>query len=117
MASTADERQRKVEAAWTLALVLEGEGKLEEAEKALFDAIDHLGVFSQVAYMYELRMERLLKAGDREGAIDAFKRSDRWMWIGASNATSGGEGTAMSNEAARHRETLVAALGFDPGDQ
>lgn len=114
MTSTADERQRKVDAAWKLALELEGEGKLEEAEKAILNAIDHLGAYSQVAYMYQLRMERLLGAGDRAGAVEAFGQSDRWMWVMAAGATSGGEGAALSYEAEEHRRGLVGILGFDP---
>jgi hypothetical protein len=108
------EADRARNAAWQRALALEAEGKFPEAEKAILDSIDHLGAFGRVAYLYEVRMRRLQSGGNVEGAVAAFHRSNHWMWVMASGATSGGEGTALSNEATEHERKLVKMLGFDP---
>jgi hypothetical protein len=103
--------------AWKRALELERAGDLAQAEEVVLESIDHLGAFGRVAYLYQLRMERLAREGDRDGAIAAFRRSDHWMWVMASGATSGGEGTALSYQATEHRKALVTLLGFDPGGE
>lgn len=109
------ERDEKVQRAWARALELERNGQIEEAEELIVRAIDHLGAYSQVAHMHQLRMERLMKEGDRAGAIEAFEKSNQWMRVMASGATSGGEGAALSLAADDHRKELVGILGFDPG--
>lgn len=111
-----EQNDRVREDAWNRALALEMAEQLEEAEEEVLRSIDHLGAFGRVAYMYQLRMKRLLGAGDRAGAVAAFHKSDHWMWVMASGATSGGEGTALSREAEEHRRKLVGILGFDPSN-
>jgi hypothetical protein len=116
MMTTHDERQSLVSAAWATAQRLEREEQLAQAEEMILGAIDHLGAYAQVAHLYELRMGRLARAGDREGAVAAFHRSNHWMDVMASGATSGGEGAALTYQAQQHRINLVKALGFDPAE-
>jgi hypothetical protein len=59
-------------------------------------------------------MRRLLKAGDGPGALAAFKKASAHIFIYASQATSGGEGTALSAERDQFRKQLVAEYGSDP---
>ncbi|MBK8975779.1 MAG: hypothetical protein IPM29_07620 [Planctomycetes bacterium] len=99
---------------WLEAQELERSGRIAEAEALIERRIDHVGVHASVAHLHELRMRRLLAAGDRAGAVDAFRRSAARMSTMASQATSGGEGEALSLQANEHRAQLVAALGFDP---
>lgn len=106
--------EQRAQSAWKRALELERAGDLEEAEQIVLASIDHLGAFARVAYLCQLRMERLARAGDRAGAVEAFHKSNNWMDVMASGATSGGEGTALSYQAAEHHKALVALLGFDP---
>ena len=76
-------------------------------------AFDHLGVYSTLAHLYELRVSRLLAAGDHEGAMRAYERTRHWLVLYASGATSGAEGTANSRERDQRLNTLRGALGLD----
>lgn len=91
---------------WRQARALEAQGRLEEAEGLLQASIDHIGVCSQIAYLYELRLERLLAAGDVDGAKAAAERAGQWLHGYAASATSGGEGAALSQE----RDERIAAI-------
>jgi hypothetical protein len=101
---------------WSIALSLELTDQLKEAEQTIRTAVDHAGAFVQIAHLYELRMQRKLKEGDRTAAIEAYRQSMSWMRFMASGATSGGEGAAYTLQVDQHRSSLVAQLGFDPGD-
>lgn len=83
---------------WLKAQALDAKDKLEEAEQAILKAVDHLGAAASVAELYRQRMLRLMQAGDREGAQAAFKKADQWIHFYAGQATSGGEGAALSRE-------------------
>lgn len=99
---------------WTKALQLELEDQLETAEQLLRSSINDLGCFSQIAYLYELRMRRKHSEGDRVAAEAAFRKSLDWMRFMASGATSGGEGEALSQAADDHEAELVKQLGYRP---
>jgi hypothetical protein len=81
-------------------------GRLEDAETRIRRAVDHLGAYSQIAHLHELRGDRLRARGDVDGARLAYERSGEWMDAMASGATSGGEGAALSREADAHRARL-----------
>jgi len=71
------------EAEWrTIAQHLERADNLEEAERRILDSLDHLGVDSTLAHLHELRVSRLLPAGDHEGAMRAYE----WPATGSSSA-------------------------------
>jgi hypothetical protein len=95
---------------WRVAVTLERAGRLEEAEQAILGALDHIGVYSSLAHLYEKRHARLVRAGRQEEAEAARERAVHWLVIYASSATSGGEGTALSRE----RDQRIAALGGRP---
>jgi hypothetical protein len=99
---------------WYAALDLEEQGSPEEAEKVIRDAMPNLAFSQIIAEMYQMRMHRMLKAGDGPGALAAFKKSNAHIFIYASQATSGGEGTALSAERDQFRKQLVAEYGSDP---
>jgi hypothetical protein len=92
---------------WVAAVRLERENKLEEAEQIILKALDHIGVYSSLAHLYEERMARLHRVGDAEGAKQAKERAIQWLYSYAGSATSGGEGAALSYE----RDQRIAALG------
>ncbi len=102
---------------WLEALRLERADRLTEAEAVIEKAVNCIGASAQVAEMYRLRMLRMLEAGNRGEAIEAFRASNESMRFYASQATSGGEGAALSLERDDHRKQLVRELGFDPGDE
>ncbi len=91
---------------WVEALRLERVGDLAAAERCITKAVDHLGAFSQVAHLYELRGKRLAAFGDAAGAAAAYTKSGEWMDTMAGCATSGGEGAALSYERDQHRARL-----------
>jgi hypothetical protein len=99
---------------WRRALALEAEGRLEEAEETIIRGAQHIGGASSVARMYSERMVRLRQAGDEPGALGAFRKAEQWINYYASQATSGGEGTALSAERDRFLAELVALHGYDP---
>jgi hypothetical protein len=92
---------------WREAVRFELADRLEEAEQTILKALDHIGVYSQIALLYELRYARLRAANRTEEAKAAKKRAIEWLYTYASSATSGGEGTALSNE----RDQRIRALG------
>ena len=92
---------------WRDAVLLERSEKLEEAEQTILKALDHIGVYSSLAYLYELRCARLAGEGKDEAAEAARKRAIHWLYVYAGSATSGGEGAALSLE----RDQRIAALG------
>ncbi|MFN0182423.1 MAG: hypothetical protein ACKVQR_01265 [Aquabacterium sp.] len=89
------------------AQALEAQGRLDEAEQAMRDGCDQIGVLMSIAVMYRERMVRLAAAGDVAGATDARARAVSWAQAYAGCATSGGEGAALSRE----RDTFVGGLG------
>lgn len=95
---------------WTEAQRLEQAGHIEAAEQLLRQSIDHLGCYSQIAHLHELRGHRLAEAGDHDGAKAAYEASGEWMDAMAGGATSGGEGAALSLQRDQHR----ARLGLQP---
>ncbi|MEO8068285.1 MAG: hypothetical protein ABI599_11385 [Flavobacteriales bacterium] len=100
---------------WNKAVALEQQDRLEEAEQVIRDGVPHLAFAHATADMYRLRMLRLKSAGDAPGALAAFKKSSHFIFFYASMATSGGEGTALSEERDEFREQLVSDYGSDPG--
>ena len=77
---------------------LEKEDRLIEAEAVLRDSIPHQAFALTIAEMYRRRMLRLADAADAPGAAEARQKASDWAYFYASQATSGGEGTAMSAE-------------------
>lgn len=99
---------------WHAALALEAEGKLEAAEQHIRASCAHIGFAQATAEMYRLRMLRLKSLGDDTGARHAFGKASNYIGMYASMATSGGEGSALSEERDRFRAQLVIDLGVDP---
>jgi hypothetical protein len=77
---------------------LEQAGQIEAAEALLMKSIDHLGVFSSAAYLWEREAARRAAARDMAGAKAAARRAADLLDQYAASATSGGEGTALSRE-------------------
>jgi len=92
---------------WRDAVLLERSDRLEEAEQTILAALDHIGVYSQLAHLYELRVGRLQAEGRDADAANAKARAIHWLYAYAGSATSGGEGAALSYE----RDQRIAALG------
>lgn len=92
---------------WRRARALEAQGKFEEAERAITDAVDHIGAYASVAELHAQRMRRLMAAGDEAGAMEARTRAADWIRAYAGLATSGGEGAALSLE----RDEFLAEIG------
>lgn len=92
---------------WRTARSLEAADRLEEAERAILDAVPHLGALIQVAELYRLRLLRLRELGHDEGARSAHRKAVDWARSYAASATSGGEGAALSVE----RDAFIASLG------
>lgn len=98
------------------AYALEREGSLEAAERVIADAIPHLSFAYATAEMYQARMLRLMQGGDDAGALAAFRKARQFIFFYAAQATSGGEGVALSAERDTFLRDLVSAYGSDPGD-
>lgn len=98
---------------WRRAQALEQEGRLEEAERAITGAVDHIGALAAVAELYAQRMDRLAAAGDEDGARAAGDKAEAWIHSYAGSATSGGEGAALSLE----RDVFLARIGRAPADE
>lgn len=92
---------------WRKAVLLEREDRLEEAEQVMLNAGNHIGIYSSIAHLYELRVARLRDAGDDARAERAAERAEHWLYRYAGSATSGGEGAALSRE----RDLRLRALG------
>jgi hypothetical protein len=85
---------------------LELEGRLQEAEAVISQAIPDAHFALIIAELYRQRLLRLRAAGDDSGAAAAREAAVRWAWFFASQATSGGEGVAYSAE----RDDFLALL-------
>ncbi|MFO1488962.1 MAG: hypothetical protein U1F65_10840 [Verrucomicrobiota bacterium] len=94
----------------------DGPDRLEDVEKEMRAAIDHIGVASSIAEIYAERMRAFQRAGNEKRAIAAFKLAVDWMYSYAASATSGGEGAALSYECDQFREALAREFGYDPTD-
>ncbi len=92
---------------WRQAVLLERADRVDEAEQVIQRALDHLGVYSSLAWLHEQRMARLSAEGRDEDARIAKARAIQWLNAYAGSATSGGEGAALSLE----RDKRIAALG------
>jgi hypothetical protein len=90
--------------------MLEKLGQLEAAEEVLKKSIDHLGVYSSIAYLWEKEVARRAKAGDEAGAKAAAQRAADFLYSYAGSATSGGEGAALSLERDQRLKGLKAYL-------
>ncbi|MBL9136159.1 MAG: hypothetical protein JNK85_09840 [Verrucomicrobiales bacterium] len=99
---------------WHQALALEVEDQLVAAETLIRERCPHIGFAHATAEMYRLRMGRLLAAGDRAAAREAFLKASAFIRYYASLATSGGEGLALSEERDQFRAVLVMEFGSDP---
>jgi len=99
---------------WRQALALEGKDRLQEAEQLIKDSVPHLHFAAVTADLYRQRMLRLKKAGDAAGAELAYHKADDWIGFYASQATSGGEGTALSLERDAFRAELTQQFGGEP---
>lgn len=95
---------------WNRARDLERAGQLNAAEQLLKDAIPHQACALEIAELYRDRMIRLRSEGDVAGAGEAWLESYNWASFYASQATSGGEGAALSRE----RDKFHAQLGPRP---
>jgi hypothetical protein len=71
----------------------------------------HKGAVLSQAELCAREVQRLRAAGDRAGAAAVHARACELAWAYAAQATSGGEGAALSLE----RDRFLAALGPVPG--
>lgn len=92
----------------------EGPDRLEAMERELQRAYPHIGAAASIAEMYAQRMRAFQRAGDEPRAVAAFKLAVQWMDTYASQATSGGEGAALSLERDEFLDGLVREFGYDP---
>lgn len=99
-----------------LAQSTDGPDRLEDVEKEMRAAIDHIGVAGSIAEIYAERMRAFQRAGNEPRAIIAFKLAVEWMGNYAASATSGGEGAALSYERDQFRAALAREFGYDPTD-
>ncbi|MES2625409.1 MAG: hypothetical protein V4628_09030 [Pseudomonadota bacterium] len=99
---------------WRAAHNTDGPDRLEALENAMLKATPVVGVCGSIAEMYAQRMRAFRSAGNETRAIAAFKLAIDWMTTNASQATSGGEGTALSRERKLFHAALVREFGYDP---
>ena len=92
----------------------EGPDRLEALEQQIQRDAQHIGAAASIAEMYAQRMRVFQRAGNEPRAVAAFKLSAQWMWTYASQATSGGEGEALSRERDQFHAALVREFGYDP---
>ena len=85
---------------------LEKDNRLIEAEALIREAVPHQAFALVIAEMYRRRMLRLASGGDAQGAAEARQKASDWAYYYASQATSGGEGTAMSVDRDEFLRTL-----------
>lgn len=95
---------------WRAAKALEAAGKLKEMEDTIRNAIPHLAFAEIIARLYLERMVRLQEQGDSAGAAAAYQESSSWIAFYAAQATSGGEGAALSLERDRFLTELDQAV-------
>ena len=91
---------------WNEARELEARDQLEAAESLLKNAIPHQAFAMEIAELYRERMLRFRARNDSRRADEAAKKASDWAYFYASQATSGGEGTAMSVERDAFLKTL-----------
>lgn len=96
---------------WHRAVELEQANKLKAAEEVIYKNVPHIGSAASVAEMYRCRMLRLKAAGDEAGAREAFTKAEEWIFFYASQATSGGEGAALSLQRDEFYDELYKAYG------
>jgi len=95
---------------------IEGPDRLEAIEQQIQRDAPHIGAAASIAEMYAQRMRAFQRAGNEPRAVAAFKLAAQWIWTYASQATSGGEGEALSLERDQFHAALVRELGYDPTD-
>jgi hypothetical protein len=85
--------------AWYVAaLELELQDRLEEAEEIIRNAVQSQYFALNTADMYCHRWKRLQREGKTEAAAEAKEKAINFAWFLAAQATSGGEGAALSLE-------------------
>lgn len=102
---------------WRQARSMEGPDRLEAMEQQIQRDAQHIGGAASIAEMYAQRMRAFQRAGNEPRAVAAFKLAVQWMWTYASQATSGGEGAALSDERDRFHAALVREFGYDPTEE
>ena len=95
---------------WIAAEELEAAGRTEEAVALVERECKFQGALLSQAELWERTMRRLLEAGDRKAAREAWEKSSYLAFAYAASATSGGEGAALSLE----RDAFLAQLGPEP---
>lgn len=95
---------------WTAAEKLEAEGRTEQAVAHVQSECNMQGALLSQAELWARTMRRLLEAGDRALAREAWEKSRNLAHAYAASATSGGEGAALSRE----RDAFLAQLGPEP---
>lgn len=80
------------------ARALELADQLEAMENVIRDAVPDAHFALVIAELHRDRMVRLRESGNSEGAAIARESAERWAYFFASQATSGGEGLAYSDE-------------------
>jgi hypothetical protein len=106
--------ENSAETWWHAAYNTFGPDRLRETEEAMLRATDNIGPAASIAEMYAQRMRAFQNAKDEPRAIIAFQLALEWMNFYASQATSGGEGAALSYESELFRSALVKEFGYDP---
>jgi hypothetical protein len=97
-----------------MAAQLEQQNRVQEAEAVIRNAIPHLAFALVTAQMHRSRMLRMKQSGNAVGALAAFREASRWIYFYAGQATSGGEGIALSKERDEFLASLAADYGSDP---
>ena len=95
---------------WAEAQALEEEGRIDDAVALVDRECRYQGALITQAELWQRTMVRRLAAGDREGAREAWRKSQDFAYGYAASATSGGEGAALSLE----RDRFLAQLGPEP---
>jgi hypothetical protein len=101
---------------WRQARSLEGPDRLEAIEREIQQTAQHIGAAVSIAEMYAQRMRAFQRAGNEPRAVAAFELAAQWMDTYASQATSGGEGEALSHERDQFHAALVREFGYDPSE-
>ncbi|MDF1502775.1 hypothetical protein [Roseisolibacter sp. H3M3-2] len=91
------------------------EGRIEDAERLIRDAVPHVAFAYVTAELHADRMRRLRGEGDHAGAARALADARRWIDNYASMATSGGEGYALAADRDRFLATLPDVYDADGG--
>lgn len=86
---------------------LEKEGRMADVEALIKKAVRDQWFALEIAAAYRDHWLRLLSEGEWEAAREAQRKASGWAYFYASQATSGGEGTAMSHE----RDAFLKTIG------